>query len=208
MNARRSALRIVLIGIVIGVVGTVLLGVYIVAYGQADRAVRSDVIVVLGAGTRDDGTPNRAQTRRTRHAIALYQRGFAPYLLCTGGYTNNHPRTEAQTCVDLALQLGVPAEAILREDVSTTTLENAAEAQKVMTTKGLMSAIIVTDDFHLFRSEWLFHAYGVSVTLSPAQATQGPLSPINTFTATLREIGSLVLNFYRLAVAPPVITAT
>ena len=205
MKARRLVLRVALAGVIIGTVGMLLLGAYIVVYGQADRAVRSDVIIVLGAGTRDDGTANRAQTRRIRHGVVLYQRGLAPYLLCTGGYTNNHPRSEAQSCVDLARQLGVPPGAILREDVSTTTLENAAEAQKVMAAKGLKRAIIVTDNFHLFRAEWLFRAYGVTVTLSPAQTTQGPLSPINTCTATLREIGSLILNYYRLAVDPPAI---
>ncbi len=195
----RYGLRLLLAG------GTLISAValFVYLYGQADRAAPADVIIVLGAGTRADGTPNRGQIRRVRHGVALYKQGIAPYLLCTGGYTNNHPRSEAQTCIDLASALGVPATALLREDVSTTTQENVIESRRVMNSLGLQRAVVVSDNYHLFRAEWLFHVYGVSVSLSPAQATEGALSIQTALLGTYREVGALVWNGLRLILAGP-----
>lgn len=171
---------------------------FIYRYGQTDRADRADVIIILGAGTRVDGTPNRPQTRRVRHAATLYQRGIAPYLLCTGGLTDNHPKSEAQTCIDLLRSLGIPESAILSEHISTNTMENVIESRKVMDAARLRTAVVVSDDFHLFRAEWLFHEYSMTVSVSPAQATQGRLSYVTAASSTFREVGSLFLNAWRI----------
>ncbi len=167
-------------------------------YGAVDRAAPADLIIVLGAGTEVDGTPTGAQVRRVAHAVALYKRGLAGWLLCTGGFGAGRPVSEAQTCVDGARAAGVPAAAILREDISQTTLSNATEARRVMTAHHLHSAILVTDNFHLLRAEWLFHTFGMTIFVSPAQATQGPLPPIEALRSTLREVGALPWNVLRL----------
>ncbi len=146
-------------------------------YGQPDHAAPSDVIVILGAGVFPDGTPTDAHIRRIRHAVALYKRGLAPLLLCTGGYnTPLHVKTEAQVCTEILLNSGVPQSAILNEEQSHTTEENAIEARKVMQAHHLKTALIVTDNFHILRSKILFTVERISATVSPAQATQGPLS--------------------------------
>jgi uncharacterized SAM-binding protein YcdF (DUF218 family) len=171
---------------------------FIYNYGQTDRATPSDAIIVLGAGTRIDGSPNRALLRRTRHAASLYKRGLATSIICTGGYTNGHPKSEAQACAEVLIREGVPDTAILRDDVSTNTMENVIEARKVMDARNLKTAIIVSDSYHLFRAEWLFREYSMTVTLSPAQATQGRLSFVNAAMGTYREVGSLILNALRI----------
>jgi len=198
MNARRTILIMILCIAFFGFVICSGFGLYIYQYGQTDRAVPSDVIIILGAGTRVDGTPNRAQLRRVRHAATLYKRNLAPFLLCTGGYTNEHIKSEAQSCVEILHAEGVPDRAILREDASTNTIENVTESRKVMDANNLKTAIVVSDNFHLFRSEWLSREYSMSVSLSPAQATQGQLSFVNATLATYREVGSLILNAYRI----------
>lgn len=173
--------------------------VVIFQYGQAAPPLQpADVIIVLGAGTRADGSPNRAEIRRVRHAVALYKRGLAPALICTGGFTENHPKSEAQTCMDLARGLGIPDSALYYEDRSTNTMENVIEARAVMNAKHFRNAIVVSDNFHLLRAEWLFREYSVPIQISAAQATQGPLTFATATTSTLREVGSFVVNAYRI----------
>jgi uncharacterized SAM-binding protein YcdF (DUF218 family) len=86
----------------------------------------------------------------------------------------------------------------LREDISTTTIENVIEARKVMDAHGLKTAIVVSDNYHLWRAEWLFHEYSMTVTLSPAEATQGGLSFVNATLGAYREVGSMVVNAWRI----------
>ncbi|MCC7206546.1 MAG: YdcF family protein [Anaerolineae bacterium] len=169
----------------------VALGLYIYEYGQADRATSADVIIILGAGTRPNGAPTAAYTRRIRHGVALYNAGLAPYVLCTGGYTDRHPTSEARACVNLARDLGVPDRAILFEEISRSTEENAIEARRVMDERRLRTAILVSDNFHLLRAEWIFRDQGILVALSPAQATVGPLYWRTAVSNTAREVAAL-----------------
>jgi uncharacterized SAM-binding protein YcdF (DUF218 family) len=169
----------------------VVLGLYIYQYGQADRAAPADVIIILGAGARTNGAPSAAYSRRIRHGIALYAEGLAPYVLCTGGYTARRPVSEARACADFARDLGVPESAILLEEISRSTEENAIEARRVMDELGLHTAILVSDNFHLLRAEWIFRDQGIPVALSPAQATVGPLYWRTALSNTAREVAAL-----------------
>jgi uncharacterized SAM-binding protein YcdF (DUF218 family) len=200
-------LKKLMIVVLVGIVSLILFGVYIYAYGQADRAVPSDVIIVLGAGTRPSGAPSVSHARRIRHAVTLYQRGYAPYMLCTGGYTARHPKSEARACADLAQGLGVPADVILMEENSRSTEENAIESRKVMQAKGLNTAILVTDNYHLWRAEMLFRTQGIAVTLSPAQATAGPLHWRAAFGNTTREVAATGWYVYKTVLGLPVTDA-
>jgi uncharacterized SAM-binding protein YcdF (DUF218 family) len=166
---------------------------YIFQYGQVDRAAPADAIVILGGGVRRNGTPSPAQHRRTQHGALLYEQGLAPYIICTGTYDSpRHIKSEAAVCVDLLLEYGVPADAILFEDKSASTEENAIETHKIMREKNLKTAILVSDNFHMLRAELLFRARGIPVSLSPAQITSGPLSLNWMVYGSLREVAGLI----------------
>lgn len=184
-------LRWALLFCALAALSPVALGLYIYQYGQADRAAPADVIIILGAGTRPNGTPAAAYTRRIRHGVALYDAGLAPYMLCTGGYTERRPVSEARACVGLLRDLGVPESAILFEEISRSTEENAIEARRIMNEHGLTTAILVSDNFHLLRAEWIFRDQGIPITLSPAQATVGPLYWRTAVSNTAREVAAL-----------------
>jgi uncharacterized SAM-binding protein YcdF (DUF218 family) len=167
------------------------LSLYITYYGRQDHAEAADVIVILGAGTRTNGAVSAPYARRIKHAVALYQRGLAPKVICTGGFSNRwHVKAEAQACQEYLIQLNVPASAILMETASTSTEENAIEAQKVMATHGLRTAILVTDDFHILRAEMYFRLSGITVYPSAAQLTQGNLRTSTAFSNTMREVAA------------------
>jgi uncharacterized SAM-binding protein YcdF (DUF218 family) len=164
-----------------GLVGVfAVLVIVIVRYGRQDRARPADVIIVLGGG--DVGT-----ARRTEHAVALYDRGYAPYLLCSGagGAIN-----EARYCAALATAAGVPAEAIILEERSRSTEENAIECGRIMAAQGWTQAVLVSDDFHLWRAHWLFEQHGVRVWPSPAQITSGGNSWLGQSHDLVREVAA------------------
>ncbi|MBN1566040.1 MAG: YdcF family protein [Anaerolineae bacterium] len=178
-----------------GVLGAVIVGglaAIIVVYGQMDHAREADVIIVLGAG--EVGTARRAE-----HAASLYQQGYAPYVLCTGVHVATGTvqtamkLTEAEWCAKTVQQHGVPAGAIVMEEHSLSTEENAIESAAIMRARHWSSAVIVSDDFHLFRAKWLFEQQGVRVYPSPAQiTTNAGITDQEKAIAVLREVAALV----------------
>src|SRR5215211_7207081 len=81
-----------------------------------------DVIVVLGAAVWSDGQPSPALQRRILHAVDLLQRGYAGYLLVTGG-VGKYPPAEAAVMQRLAVAHGIPFQHILCEDQATSTCQ-------------------------------------------------------------------------------------
>ncbi len=196
---QRRWFRVLIVVLAVGYILVTIGALFIYEYGQADHEIPSDVIVVLGGGTKPDGSPSASTIRRTQHGAALYHRGLAPYILCTGTYTQRHPKSEAQACAEVAQQEGVPASAILMEERSSTTEENAIEARKVMDAHRLKTALLVSDNYHLLRASMLFERQGVAVALSPAQVTTGPLDWPEAVLDSYREVGAL--GFYVLRIA-------
>jgi uncharacterized SAM-binding protein YcdF (DUF218 family) len=181
---------LVILFVITGLAGMLLvsvLAVIIIRYGQTDRTRESDVIIVLGAG-------NIGTARRAEHAAALYRQGFAPYVLCTGiRSAGDSTYSEAEWCARVAQQHGVPAPALVLEEHSRSTEENAIESAAVMRAHGWSSAIIVSDDFHLFRANWLFERQGVRVYPSPAQITSNAgIGDREKAIAVLREVAALI----------------
>ena len=183
-------------------VGALVSAVMVTQYGKTDHAAASDVIVILGAGTRADGRVSPAYARRIRHAITLYQRGLSPYLLCTGGYANRwRTKSEALSCKEYLLQLDIPESAILMEEVSRSTEENAIFTRTLMRAHGWQSAIISSDNYHVFRARRLFTNEGLMVYTSPA-TEQAPSNLY--FTYLLREVVALQWQLVKEALNLPV----
>ncbi|MFC2037010.1 YdcF family protein [Chloroflexota bacterium] len=134
--------------------------------GAQDQARSADAIIVLGARVQPDGQPGPDLRSRTLHAVDLFHRGLAPYLICTGGYHDDRLSAAAIAC-DLAIAEGVPADRILLADGSMTTSEDAASARHQAAIHGLQTAILVSHPLHLERARVLFEAEGIVVYPSP-----------------------------------------
>ncbi|NUO53466.1 MAG: YdcF family protein [Polyangiaceae bacterium] len=121
-------------------------------FRDAPSTQRFDAIVVLGCRVNPGGRPSNALARRAEHAAALYHEGRAPLVVVTGGVGDYGP-SEASVAARVLEEAGVPREAILLEDTSTSTWENATEARARF---GGGRVLIVTDSFHTFRAERIF----------------------------------------------------
>ncbi len=93
--------------------------------------VKSDCIFVLCS----------MDTRVAESAVEVYKQGYAPYILFSGGSGKltkdifNKP--EAEVFADIAIELGVPQDAILIENKSTNTGENVIFSKQLLQEKGL-----------------------------------------------------------------------
>jgi uncharacterized SAM-binding protein YcdF (DUF218 family) len=130
---------------------------------------RFDAIVVLGCRVRSDGTASLSLARRARHAAALHRRGLAPIVVFTGG-VGTHPPSEARAAAAVARDEGLPEGAIVLEERSTSTEENAREAARTIDAERVL---VVTDAYHAFRAERVFRRHFASAV---AVGSQGPRS--------------------------------
>jgi uncharacterized SAM-binding protein YcdF (DUF218 family) len=169
------------------------------AYGMVDHAQSADVIVVLGSQVLRGGRPGRSLARRADHAFALYQQGYAEHIICTGGFTEPLPVSEARVACDRIVDEGAPLDAVIYEERATSTEENAAFSAALMREHDWDSAIIVSDGYHLLRATWMFQRAGVETYPSPAQVSAGPMNVIERYFRSMREVAAL--GWYGIRVA-------
>lgn len=134
--------------------------------GTRDLAERADAIVILGARVEPDGQAGADLRERTLHAVTLFQRGLAPYVVCTGGFRDDRLSAASVGC-QLASSQGVPLEKLALADGSMTTREDAISASQLMLARGWKTAIVVSHPLHLERARLLFEAQNISVYPSP-----------------------------------------
>jgi uncharacterized SAM-binding protein YcdF (DUF218 family) len=108
-----------------------------------------DLIVVPGCRVLEGGLPSGHLCRRVETAVELWRQGCAPLVLFSGG---GEP-SEASVAARHATLLGLDLSAVVLEERSRTTSENAqlsaarVKAQRVL---------LVTDSYHLVRARSTF----------------------------------------------------
>ena len=127
-------------------------------YGQKSPKQDSyDAIVVLGCRVMEDGEPSQPLQERTRLAVKLWKQGYASKIVLTGGLGNYAP-SEAQAALRFAIKdLGVDQSIFLLEDSSTSTEENAGFTKEHY--PEIDNILLVSDAYHIFRSERVFGRY-------------------------------------------------
>ena len=184
---KRRIVRLLLAILTLWMVFCVALAGVVYAYSRVDGAQDADVIIVLGAGLRRNGEPGPALWRRGEQAAALFADGYAQHIICSGGFTITQSRSEADACRQVLVSGGVPDDAILLEERSRSTEENAAYSREIMEANGWETALIVSDGYHLLRAQWIFAQQGISVYTSPAPDP----SLINLLISIGREVVAL-----------------
>ena len=171
--------------------------------GSHDTAQDADAIVVLGAGLLRDGRPGWALTRRSLHAADLWRAGIAPYIICTGGQAESFPRSEAAACREILRASQVPASAILLEEQSRSTEENAIFSKGIMEAMEIADVVLVSDNYHMLRANWLFQMQGIETFYSPAPARR--MRPPQSYPySVIREFAAFNWHLVKEALKIPV----
>lgn len=148
-----------------------------VVSGARDGAGPADAIVVLGAA-QYAGRPSPVLKARLDHAMLLWKRGLASWLIVTGGMGSGDTTSEAAVGRRYALRQGVPDSAILLEDHGRTTIASLAGVSEIMSRRHLRRAILVSDPFHTLRLRILARQYGLDCVTSPTRTS--PISASRT----------------------------
>jgi uncharacterized SAM-binding protein YcdF (DUF218 family) len=164
------------------------------AQGQHDDQHPADAIVVMGAA-QYDGRPSPLFAARLDHAVALFHAGVSGHLIVTGGKAEGDRTTEAATARSYAIAHGVPADAILGEDTSRTTLESIRSVGGVLRSHHFANAVFVSDRPHMLRVLRMAADEGITAWGSPTASSPIEHDPPGQVDATLHELGALVQYF-------------
>ena len=123
----------------------------------------SDVIIVLGAQVKEDGTPSVALERRLTAALEMYKTD-PQIIICCGAQGANEPAAEGDVMRAWLIDRGVKEEDAIAETKSFNTRENLNYAREIMKEKGLSQALIVTSDYHVPRALALCRQVGIPAT--------------------------------------------
>jgi uncharacterized SAM-binding protein YcdF (DUF218 family) len=137
-------------------------------YGKTDYRRNADVIAVFGARAYADGSCSDALADRVRTACQLFQEGYAPRLLFSGGPGDGDVH-ETEAMRRLALRLGVPDQAILRDEQGVNSRATVRETVTLMRAHGWQRVLAVSHDYHLPRVKMAFHRAGQEVYTVPAR---------------------------------------
>lgn len=151
----------------------------------------ADAIVVLGGGIDPDGTLPMVARLRVERAVELFECGIAPRIILSGrrGLRDEEmPVTEAAAMAAHAVSFGVPADALFLEEDAKDTLGNAYFTwARFLEPNDWTSIRVVTSDFHLSRTAWVFRKIlGAGYDFSLVAAPSG-LSPRELIDRALEE---------------------
>jgi len=128
-----------------------------------DPLAPADLILVLGGDSNGE---------RVNEAVDLYKNGYAKKLLMSGGKLS-WQLTYAGWMKKQAVSMGVPARAILIEDKSESTIENAQFSLPIVLKNKIKSVILVTSPVHTLRAKKVFNKLfskeGIKVMVRPVQ---------------------------------------
>ena len=149
----------------------------------------ADTLIVLGAQVYRNGTPSPALKRRLDLALALYEEGFAGVIITTGAQGSNEPMPEADAMKNYLVANGIPEDVVFCDPDSFNTVENITNAKAIMDAEGFRTAIIVTSDYHLWRTLSICSDLGFPATgAGSLNAETWPMAVRNC----LQETGSWV----------------
>jgi uncharacterized SAM-binding protein YcdF (DUF218 family) len=130
---------------------------------------RGDVLIVLTGAGVEDGVIGLNSYWRAVYATRFFKAGEFRGILISGGGKEDIPI--ATTMREFIVAQGVPAEAVRVETASNNTHESGLNIAKLLVSEAdrykNRSLVLLTSDYHMYRSHRVFQAAGVSVEPRP-----------------------------------------
>ncbi len=124
------------------------------AFGECSKV---DAIVAVSGG--DTGA-------RADEAIKLYKQGWAPRIIFSGAAADPTGPSNAEAMSRRATNAGVPESAVVTEELSRTTAENALNTSAFIKDQSITTIILVTSAYHQRRASLEFSSIlGPSVAI-------------------------------------------
>ncbi len=164
-------------------------------FGTTDYRRPADAAVVFGARVRNDGAPSLTLANRVTTAAELYRDGLVDTVVMTGGIEPSGI-DETNVMRDLAMQLGVPSQAIILDPGGHNTNASVANTIRILRDNGLDRILAVSQFYHLPRIKLAYARAGVDAWTVPART-----SITRTTAIVAREIPAFWLYYLRAVMA-------
>ena len=144
--------------------------IFLGTYGRRSTVnYDEDVVLVLGGGIRQGEVQPTLQMRLDT-ALAYHRRNPYALIIVTGGMGHREYDSEAAIMARYLIAHGVPAERILLEDAAYSTFTNMTYSRVMLDEifDGPFTAVVVTSDFHMFRSAAFARRVGIEAVRYPS----------------------------------------
>lgn len=128
-----------------------------------------EAALILGAQLNGSSI-SRLLRYRLESGIEFAKKYPDTYLIVSGGKGNNEHISEAKAMKQYLIDHGIKEYRILVEDHSKNTRENLLYSKKIMKQNHISSVSIITNDFHMFRANYLAHSQGIKSYRYPAKS--------------------------------------
>ena len=160
LNERQNSTLFIVMGI--ATLCFLLVEARIIAFSRKPCTSGADALIVLGSQVKDSG-PSMDYQARLDSAYEYLAENPATIAVCTGAKGKSEPVSEAKGGADYLIQRGIGKERILIEDRSFNTIENLANAKKLLEERNFddeSSVVIVSADYHLYRAKYIAQKLG------------------------------------------------
>lgn len=130
---------------------------------------RYDAILLLGLELGENDQPEEELCHRVRAAAKAYSEHEGVKIIACGGTTDGHAVSEAEVMAKLLEAEGVPAQDIVLENESKTTIENFVNAARIIGGRRKRRFLIVTSDYHVRRAVMTARRAGLRADGYPVQ---------------------------------------
>ena len=156
----------------------------------------AEAIVVFAGGVGESGKAGGGFQERVTQAVALYRAGYAPKLIFSSGYV--FTLREAEVMKAVAIDNGVPADAILLEEAAKNTYDNVRLTKQMLDRNGWNRILLVSSPYHMRRATMTWSKLAPDVAVVP---TPVPQSQFYTHErgASLEQIRGILHEYAALA---------
>lgn len=190
--------KFVKIFLCIGLVGFIGIEAVIISYPKHNKK-NADYILVLGAGLKEGTMPTEILRNRLDVAVECIEKNNNSYIVVSGGQGEDEDIPEANAMSEYLQDKGVSKEKIIIEDQSRNTNQNfkfSKEKIEEHSNKSLdkVNVIIVTTDFHAFRSSILAKKNGYVNFDNNSSSTVWYLIPITYTREAFAIVKSVIFD--------------
>jgi uncharacterized SAM-binding protein YcdF (DUF218 family) len=175
--------------------------VMVLIVSQQDQRRAVDAIVVLGAA-QYNGRPSPVLRARLDHALRLYNEGYAPRIVVTGGVGRGDTTSEAIVGRHYLLSRDVlPGDVVVQPQGRSTQASMTAVADW-LEAEGLHSVILVSDPFHMFRLRLEARRTNLEAYTSPTESSPISDNPVVELRYLAAEGFKIPITWIRSTLAP------
>ncbi len=148
---------------------------------------KKDFLFILGCRVRGNEAEETLRMRAEKAAEYLKEHPETVAIACGGIVHDDQNISEAQAIEEILISKGIEKERIIREDKSTTTVENFKNAKKIIGGENCTLALL-SSDFHLMRANLIAKKAGLS-----CQTVSAPSPKKEKIKNYIREFFALII---------------